>query len=164
MELLAPTPPAEEPSGPTVGEFPAGAPDAEARGGGPYSIGPDSHERSGAEGDAPVSAPARAPRLTAKGLPKRTPRISTPVEAPRTRTGGVDAEALRRRLGGFHQGARKGARAAEEELAERTGQTTRPGRGTAPAPVTTDHGKDHGPTQDTAAVDTSGGTVEEASS
>jgi hypothetical protein len=74
----------------------------------------------------------------------------------------VDAEALRRRLGGFHQGARKGARAAEEEIAERTGQTARPGQGTAPAPApgTTDHGS----AQDTAAVDTSGGTVEEASS
>jgi signal transduction histidine kinase len=186
MELLAPTPPAEPaqdaqdprdhsappPSGPTVGEFPADAPGAdapgaeargaEARGGGPYAIGPDSHERSDAEGDAPapVPAPARAPRLTAKGLPKRTPRISTPVEAPRARSGGVDAEALRRRLGGFHQGARKGARAAEEEIAERTGQTARPGQGTAPAPGTTDHGS----AQDTAAVDTSGGTVEEASS
>ncbi|MFE0488526.1 sensor histidine kinase [Streptomyces griseoaurantiacus] len=185
MELLAPAPAAPETA-------PAGE---------RYSIGPDSHERSVDETDTetgtgtgtgtPAPAPGRAPRLTAKGLPKRTPRISAPVEAPRARAGGVDAEALRRRLGGFHQGARKGARAAEAELADRPGGTDRPegtgrpGRtdlpegtdrprgtdrteGAVPA-ARTGHGappatEEHGPLQDPAAVDTSGGTVEEATS
>ncbi|MCF0085386.1 hypothetical protein B0E37_00425 [Streptomyces sp. MH192] len=177
MELLAPAPAAPETA-------PAGE---------RYSIGPDSHERSvdetetetGTGTGTPAPAPGRAPRLTAKGLPKRTPRISAPVEAPRARTGGVDAEALRRRLGGFHQGARKGARAAEAELADRPGETDRPegtgrpGRtdrprgtdrteGAVPA-ARTGHGaapatEEHGPLQDPAAVDTSGGTVEEATS
>jgi signal transduction histidine kinase len=162
-QAQAPTVPG--PSGPAAGESPAGAP-----AGDPYSIGPDSHERSVDEGESPAPAPGRTPRLTDKGLPKRTPRISAPAEAPRPRTGGVDAEALRRRLGGFHQGARKGARAAEAELAERSGEedrpegtgrpegTRRPARGTAPAT------EDHGTPQDTAAVDTSGDTVEEATS
>ena len=191
MELLAPPVPAEPaghespaaqapastvpgPSGPAAGASPAGAP-----AGDPYSVGPDSHERSVDEGAAPAPATGRAPRLTAKGLPKRTPRISAPVEAPLSRPGGVDAEALRRRLGGFHQGARKGARAAEAELAERSGEgdrsegthrsegtdrsekagpAARTDQGTAPAT------EDHGTPQDTAAVDTSGGTVEEATS
>ncbi|MDQ0811234.1 signal transduction histidine kinase [Streptomyces sp. B3I7] len=194
MELLAPSVPAEPaghespapasavpgPSGPAAGASPADAPTGD-----PYSIGPDSHERSVDEGAAPASAPGRAPRLTAKGLPKRTPRISAPVEAPPSRSGGVDAEALRRRLGGFHQGARKGARAAEAELAERSGEedrpegtdrpeeTDRPGgthrSGKAGPAARTDQGtapatEDHGTPQDTAAVDTSGGTVEEATS
>lgn len=117
MELLAPAPAAPETA-------PAGE---------RYSIGPDSHERSVDETDTdtdtetgtPAPAPGRAPRLTAKGLPKRTPRISAPVEAPRARTGGVDAEALRRRLGGFHQGRGRGP--------GRGGGTHRPARRNGPA-------------------------------
>ncbi|WP_240661156.1 MULTISPECIES: nitrate- and nitrite sensing domain-containing protein [unclassified Streptomyces] len=77
--------------------------------------------------------------VTAKGLPKRTPKTTAPAPLPRPRTGGVDAEALRRRLGGFHRGADAGRRDAEAELAERTG--------------TEAHNEE-----------TTGGTVEEASS
>jgi hypothetical protein len=60
----------------------------------------------------------------------------------------VDAEALRRRLGGFHQGARKGARAAEAEIAERTGENKAPAQDVDAVE----------------AVELSGGTAEEASS
>ncbi|WP_078913939.1 nitrate- and nitrite sensing domain-containing protein [Streptomyces sp. NRRL S-37] len=84
--------------------------------------------------------------VTDKGLPKRTPRITAPVAAPRPRTGSVDAEALRRRLGGFRQGADAGRRDVEAELAERTGGHQAP---SGPA-VTSE--------------ETTGGTVEEASS
>ncbi|MFF9484187.1 nitrate- and nitrite sensing domain-containing protein [Streptomyces sp. NPDC014676] len=84
--------------------------------------------------------------VTAKGLPKRTPRITAPVAAPRPRTGSVDAEALRRRLGGFRQGADAGRRDVEAELAERTGGHQAP---SGPAGTS---------------EETTGGTVEEASS
>ncbi|MGW5608620.1 nitrate- and nitrite sensing domain-containing protein [Streptomyces sp. NPDC003753] len=152
----------------------------------PYAIGPESHERAVDEGEprpaaqaprttatespapeapqepaAPMEPEApqepEAPRLTAKGLPKRTPKISTPAPAPRPRAGGVDAEALRRRLGGFHRGAKEGFRHVEAEIAERTGETKAPGhRSTAPP----QHAAP-GTAQD---VESSGGTVEEASS
>ncbi|MFD7700308.1 nitrate- and nitrite sensing domain-containing protein [Streptomyces caelestis] len=84
--------------------------------------------------------------VTAKGLPKRTPRITAPTAAPRPRTGSVDAEALRRRLGGFRRGADAGRRDVEAELAERTG----------------DHRAPSGPAA--TSEETTGGTVEEASS
>ncbi|MGW2928715.1 hypothetical protein ACWC8S_27970, partial [Streptomyces fungicidicus] len=58
----------------------------------------------------------------------------------------VDADALRRRLGGFRRGADAGRRDVEAELAERTG----------------DHRTPSGP--DAATEETTGGTVEEASS
>ncbi|MGY1497602.1 sensor histidine kinase [Streptomyces sp. QTS52] len=83
--------------------------------------------------------------ITDKGLPKRTPRITAPAAPPRPRMGSVDAEALRRRLGGFHRGARDGHRDVEAELAEQTGRTARTAE---PA----------------RAEETTGGTVEEASS
>ena len=84
--------------------------------------------------------------VTAKGLPKRTPKITAPAAAPRQRAGAVDADALRRRLGGFRRGADAGRRDVEAELAERTG----------------DHRTPSGP--DAATEETTGGTVEEASS
>ncbi|MGW3249290.1 nitrate- and nitrite sensing domain-containing protein [Streptomyces fungicidicus] len=84
--------------------------------------------------------------VTAKGLPKRTPKITAPAAAPRRRAGAVDADALRRRLGGFRRGADAGRRDVEAELAERTG----------------DHRTPSGP--DAATEETTGGTVEEASS
>ncbi|MHB9853614.1 nitrate- and nitrite sensing domain-containing protein [Streptomyces krungchingensis] len=102
----------------------------------PYAIGPDTHER----------VPDETPRITDKGLPKRTPKISAPAPAPRPRTGGVDAEALRRRLGGFHRGAVEGRRDVEAEIAERTTETDAP------------------QTLNARDAETSGGTVEEASS
>lgn len=84
--------------------------------------------------------------VTDKGLPKRTPRITAPATAPRPRAGSVDAEALRRRLGGFRQGADAGRRDVEAELAEQA--------------------DDHQAPSDPAATseETTGGTVEEASS
>ncbi|MFF5154779.1 nitrate- and nitrite sensing domain-containing protein [Streptomyces sp. NPDC000348] len=91
----------------------------------------------GDEGDEPV---------TAKGLPKRTPRITAPAAAPRPHAGAVDAEALRRRLGGFRRGADAGRRDVEAELAERTGGHRAPSGQAATSEETT------------------GGTVEEASS
>ncbi|MFI2424112.1 nitrate- and nitrite sensing domain-containing protein [Streptomyces sp. NPDC018955] len=84
--------------------------------------------------------------VTAKGLPKRTPRVTAPTAAPRPRTGALDAEALRRRLGGFRQGADAGRRDVEAELAERTGGHRAPSDPAATSEETT------------------GGTVEEASS
>ncbi|MGW0710580.1 sensor histidine kinase [Streptomyces sp. NPDC002643] len=120
----------------------------------PYAIGPDTHERAADEGDAALPTQAsgveEAPRLTGKGLPKRTPRITAPAPtAPRQRAGGVkNADELRRRLGGFHQGAAKGRRDVEAEIAEQSGEMRAPG--VAP--------------QAPEAVDTTGGTSEEASS
>jgi hypothetical protein len=114
----------------------------------PYTIGPDTHERAADEGDAARTS-AKAPRLTDKGLPKRTPRITAPVPTtPKPRAGGVNADELRRRLGGFHQGAREGRRDVEAEIAEQSGETR------APEPQE----------YRTEAVDTTGGTSEEASS
>ncbi|BBC33024.1 hypothetical protein SGFS_043180 [Streptomyces graminofaciens] len=121
-------------------------PDGES---GTYTIGPDGHERAADEGDAAHPAAEQTPRLTDKGLPKRTPRITAPVPAPKPRGGGVDAEELRRRLGGFHQGAREGRRDVEAEIAEKTGENRAP---EAAQQYRTD------------AVDTTGGTSEEASS
>ncbi|MCF1507882.1 sensor histidine kinase [Streptomyces glomeratus] len=154
MELLLPSPRAEQPA-------PASAPDAGGRSApDPYTIGPDTHERTLDEGEpavAQASEEPEAPRLTAKGLPKRTPKISAPAPAPRQRAGGVDAEALRRRLGGFHRGATAGYRHAEAEIADRTGENRTPAqRPTAPPQNATP-----ATAQD---VEPSGGTVEEASS
>ncbi|MFI7403215.1 nitrate- and nitrite sensing domain-containing protein [Streptomyces sp. NPDC049541] len=84
--------------------------------------------------------------LTDKGLPKRTPKITTPAAPPAQRPRTVDADALRRRLGGFRTGAQAGYRAVEAEIAEQTAQNQMPG--TAPA----------------VSEETTGGTVEEASS
>ncbi|MGX5187545.1 sensor histidine kinase [Streptomyces avermitilis] len=164
MELLAPVPAAEEPA--PAAEEPAPAAELPAQTAtDPFAIGPDAHERTVDEGEAPSAAEEPGtPRLTAKGLPKRTPKISAPAPVPRQRPGGVDAEALRRRLGGFHQGARSGQRVIEAEIAEKTAETKAPtdrpvDRSTdRPAP---EHTAPHGTAQD---VEASGGTVEEASS
>ncbi|MCW7946594.1 histidine kinase [Streptomyces hygroscopicus] len=188
MELLLPFPRAAEQAPASAADIPAQA-SAD-----PYAIGPDAHERTADEGEpepasstpqAPVPEPPappvpqapqpqapqpqapqpqpqasqepEAPRVTAKGLPKRTPKISAPAPAARPRTGGVDAEALRRRLGGFHRGAKEGYRHVEAEIADHAGESRTPGhRSTAPPQNATP-----GTAQD---VDTSGGTVEEASS
>ncbi|GGZ76262.1 nitrate- and nitrite sensing domain-containing protein [Streptomyces echinoruber] len=173
MELLLPQPPAEpaESAAPAAGPgtepeaATAGAPAPESRSGhaaapagrtasgtgtsSPYSIGPDSHERAPDEGGdtgETEETEETEEQVTAKGLPKRTPKIAAPAAAPRPRTGSVDAEALRRRLGGFRRGAEAGYRRVEAEIAERTGQNARPATGPAHAEETT------------------GGTVEEASS
>ncbi|MFI1732977.1 nitrate- and nitrite sensing domain-containing protein [Streptomyces acidicola] len=151
MELFAPVPPTDPDPDPDLGPDPAPTTD-------PYAIGPDAHERAADEGGAAhpeedphasATAQSEAPRLTDKGLPKRTPRITAPTAAPKPRAGGVNAEELRRRLGGFHQGAKEGHRDVAAEIAEKTGETK------APA------GRRH---DEHDAVDTSGGTSEEASS
>lgn len=85
-------------------------------------------------------------QLTDKGLPKRTPKITTPAAPQEHRPRTVDAEALRRRLGGFRTGAQAGYRAVEAEIAEQTAQNQVPATGPAVSEETT------------------GGTVEEASS
>ncbi|WP_280891687.1 nitrate- and nitrite sensing domain-containing protein [Streptomyces sp. LBL] len=110
---------------------------------GPYTIGPDSHERV-------LDQPEE--RVTDKGLPKRTPKISAPATASRSRGGSVDAEALRRRLGGFRRGAEAGYRDVEAEISEQPGQ---PGQHQAPA-------RDAAGTAQ--AEETTGATAEEASS
>nr|WP_053670641.1 nitrate- and nitrite sensing domain-containing protein [Streptomyces sp. NRRL B-1140] len=88
-------------------------------------------------------------RVTDKGLPKRTPKITAQTTAPRQRSGSVDAEALRRRLGGFRQGAQAGYRDVEAEIAERTASHQRPDTGAA---------------RPAGSEESTGGTVEEASS
>ncbi|MFD5908865.1 nitrate- and nitrite sensing domain-containing protein [Streptomyces massasporeus] len=88
-------------------------------------------------------------RVTDKGLPKRTPKITAPSTAPRQRSGAVDADALRRRLGGFRQGAQAGYREVEAEIAERTASHQRPATGAA---------------RPAGSEESTGGTVEEASS
>ncbi|MFF4798666.1 nitrate- and nitrite sensing domain-containing protein [Streptomyces sp. NPDC001351] len=101
-----------------------------------------------AEGEAEAEH-TRAPdeeQLTDKGLPKRTPKITAPTESAPQRPRTVDAEALRRRLGGFRTGAQAGYQAVEAEIAEQTAQHQMPGA--APA----------------VSEETTGGTVEEASS
>ncbi|MDT0394391.1 sensor histidine kinase [Streptomyces edwardsiae] len=98
----------------------------------------DAEHTRAPDGDAEDDDP-----VTAKGLPKRTPRITAPTPVPRPRTGAVDAEALRRRLGGFRRGADAGRRDVEAELAEPTGDHETPAA---------------------ASEETTGGTVEEASS
>lgn len=175
MELLAPVPAADavvvpagaEPWGdPPAGEAEPELPQAEsAPTADPYAIGPDTHER--ATDDGGTDHPPAMPRRTVKGLPKRTPHITPePAAPPRPRAGGVDAEALRRRLGGFHRGAQQGYRHAEAESAERTGETRAVGAPHPPAPPSAaapEPGVTRGPVGD-ADVETSGGTVEEASS
>ncbi|MFF3816445.1 nitrate- and nitrite sensing domain-containing protein [Streptomyces bluensis] len=155
MELFAPVPPADPDPDPDPSPHPGPAPAPTAD---PYAIGPDAHERAADEGgaahpeeDSPTTGTpqSEAPRLTDKGLPKRTPRITAPTASPRPRVAGVNAEELRRRLGGFHQGAKEGRRDVAAEIAEKTGETR------APA------GRRH---DEHDAVDTSGGTSEEASS
>ncbi|MEV7288783.1 nitrate- and nitrite sensing domain-containing protein [Streptomyces sp. NPDC093252] len=111
----------------------------------PYAIGPDTHER--APDERPHAEPEEA--VTEKGLPKRTPRISAPQAAPRPRVSSVDAEALRRRLGGFRRGAEAGLRDVRAEIAEETARTR------AAHAVPTAHAE---------AEESTGGTVEEASS
>ncbi|MBB6419530.1 nitrate- and nitrite sensing domain-containing protein [Streptomyces sp. AK010] len=88
-------------------------------------------------------------RVTDKGLPKRTPKITAPTAAPRQRSGSVDADALRRRLGGFRQGAQAGYRDVEAEIADGTASHQRPATGTA---------------RPAGSEESTGGTVEEASS
>nr|WP_325176335.1 nitrate- and nitrite sensing domain-containing protein [Streptomyces liliifuscus] len=171
MVLMAPVPPAEDPSepaGPEAREPQVREPEATTppvtlpaqTSTDPYAIGPDAHERVP---DAPHQqqpqptyepqtphAPqeSHAPQepdepVTDKGLPKRTPRISAPAPVARPRNASVDAEALRRRLGGFHRGANHGRREVEAEIAEQTSGLQQPAA--------------H-------AVETKGDTVEEASS
>nr|WP_105976010.1 sensor histidine kinase [Streptomyces geranii] len=140
MELLVPELPAEDTPEPAVPT----APDTRIAAQDPYAIGPDAHDRVE---DEP---------LTDKGLPKRTPKITTPAAPPRPRIGSVDADALRRRLGGFHRGARDGRRDVEAEIAEqeRTVATEPTERPAQPARTA----------QPVHAEETTGGTVEEASS
>nr|BFD82720.1 nitrate- and nitrite sensing domain-containing protein [Streptomyces sp. Xyl84] len=138
-ETPAPAPASESAPWPGAAPAPARTPDAAPA---PGAAGDEEPDSDGAEH-------ARAPEetLTAKGLPKRTPRITTPAQAPRQRTGSVDAEALRRRLGGFRRGAQAGYRDVEAEIADQTAQNRRP------TPATR-----------TQAEQSTGGTVEEASS
>ncbi|MFE2277374.1 nitrate- and nitrite sensing domain-containing protein [Streptomyces sp. NPDC059454] len=137
-------------SRPTAATAPGGGPAAEA--GNPAGLPrrPDAASEGGtgaehtrvADGDEDGAGEP----VTAKGLPKRTPRITAPTAAPRPRAGAVDAEALRRRLGGFRRGADAGRRDVEAELAERAGGHQAPS-----GPAATSE-------------ETTGGTVEEASS
>ncbi|MEH0418565.1 nitrate- and nitrite sensing domain-containing protein [Streptomyces sp. B21-083] len=137
MELLLPVPPAEDTTEPTVPTAPdTDAPSAPVTG----TAAPDPYAIGPDTHERVEEEP-----VTDKGLPKRTPKITAPAEPPRQRTASVDAEALRRRLGGFQRGARDGHRDVEAEIAERTGQTARTAE---PA----------------RAEETTGGTVEEASS
>lgn len=137
---------------PAAGGTPEGGPATGAGDTAPLSRRPvaegdgDTEHARVADGDGNGDGDGDGEPVTAKGLPKRTPRITTPVAAPRPRTGSVDAEALRRRLGGFRRGADAGRRDVEAELAERTGGHQAP---SDPA-VTSE--------------ETTGGTVEEASS
>ncbi|MFF0966419.1 nitrate- and nitrite sensing domain-containing protein [Streptomyces sp. NPDC003703] len=129
------------PAAPPETSAPAGAPPASPAAPVPGpAVSPEGaaeHSRAGEDGES----------LTDKGLPKRTPRITTPAHAPRRSAGSVDAEALRRRLGGFRRGAQAGYRDVEAEIAEQTAQHHRP------APATRAQ-----------AGESTGGTVEEASS
>ncbi|MFI1417226.1 nitrate- and nitrite sensing domain-containing protein [Streptomyces sp. NPDC020731] len=160
---------------PAVDTVPGARPGTDAGSGGYAGADAGSEDRpavdtvSGADPAADAGGPARRPGagaeggigaeharvadgdggeepVTAKGLPKRTPRITAPAAAPRPRTGSVDAEVLRRRLGGFRRGADAGRRDVEAELAERTGGHQAPSDPAATSEETT------------------GGTVEEASS
>jgi signal transduction histidine kinase len=92
--------------------------------------------------------------LTAKGLPKRTPKITASPQAPRRPSGSVDAEALRRRLGGFRLGAEAGRRDVAAEIAGQRAETRPPTARSAEETVK----------ETMAAGETTGGTVEEASS
>ncbi|GAA3858220.1 nitrate- and nitrite sensing domain-containing protein [Streptomyces lacrimifluminis] len=145
MELLVPEPPAEDTAESAVPTAPDSDRDAET----------DSDAVSASDTTATAPDPyaigpdtherVEEEPITDKGLPKRTPRITTPAAPPGPRMGSVDAEALRRKLGGFHRGARDGHRDVEAEIAERTAGTARTAE---PA----------------RAEETTGGTVEEASS
>nr|WP_307626533.1 nitrate- and nitrite sensing domain-containing protein [Streptomyces turgidiscabies] len=146
MELLLPVPPAEDAPESTVPTAPD--PRIDTTVSDPYAIGPDAHERAE---DEPV---------TDKGLPKRTPKITAPVAPPTSRIGAVDAEALRRRLGGFQRGARDGRRDVEAEIAEWTGRPV-PAPQAQQAPQTEHPARTAQPAR---AEETTGGTVEEASS
>jgi signal transduction histidine kinase len=143
------TQPTPEPSSPQPavadGEFaPQGppAPDDEGSTGG---AGGNNYAEGEAEAEH-TRTPDEEEPVTAKGLPKRTPKITAPTQSapPRQRT--VDAEALRRRLGGFRTGAQAGYRAVEAEIAEQTAQNQVPA------------------TEPAVSEETTGGTVEEASS
>ncbi|WP_308049228.1 nitrate- and nitrite sensing domain-containing protein [Streptomyces sp. TRM72054] len=144
-------PQGEQARGRSAGQGPAPAPESAAAhvqssaptAADPYAIGPDTHERAPDEGDEPEP-------VTDKGLPKRTPRINAPASVPRPRTGSVDADALRRRLGGFLQGAEAGRRDVEAEIAERTGRTATPSTPTPDA--TTRDASPHGATDRDAAL------------
>ncbi|NEB05632.1 nitrate- and nitrite sensing domain-containing protein [Streptomyces sp. SID13726] len=139
MELLAPVPVEEEPEArePAATES-AAETEAEVT----------AETETAAEADAQHSRADDGEPLTDKGLPKRTPRITAPAPAaPRQRNASVDAEALRRRLGGFRKGAEAGHRDVAEEIKEQTGETR--------LPATEER---------TASAETTGGTVEEASS
>ncbi|WP_281908521.1 nitrate- and nitrite sensing domain-containing protein [Streptomyces olivaceus] len=121
----------------------------------PYAIGPDAHDRTpdegagqgGDVGDAGDTETTDGTEpVTDKGLPKRTPRLTAPEPAERPRTAGsVDADALRRRLGGFRRGAEAGRRDVEAEIADGAGR-----KGTPATAADTE--------------ESTGGTVEEASS
>ncbi|MFF7554190.1 nitrate- and nitrite sensing domain-containing protein [Streptomyces olivaceus] len=121
----------------------------------PYAIGPDAHDRApdegaGQGGDAGDAGDTETTEgtepVTDKGLPKRTPRLTAPEPAERPRTAGsVDADALRRRLGGFRRGAEAGRRDVEAEIADGAGR-----KGTPATAADTE--------------ESTGGTVEEASS
>jgi signal transduction histidine kinase len=152
MVLMAPVPPAEDPSEPAEAE--AREPEAATppitlpaqTSTDPYAIGPDAHERVPDAPNQPQQQPTYEPQtapapqesqeshapqepdepVTDKGLPKRTPKISAPAPAARPRNASVDAEALRRRLGGFHQGANHGRRDVEAEIAEQTSGLQQP--------------------------------------
>ncbi|MEU7722725.1 nitrate- and nitrite sensing domain-containing protein [Streptomyces tibetensis] len=165
MELLIPAQAEEpEPTGhaPAVDSAETGphegpAPDTAFRTGetGPYGQpAPEGGAHPGAEDRGESPEHERAPdeeedRVTDKGLPKRTPKITAQTTAPRQRSGSVDADALRRRLGGFRQGAQAGYREVEAEIAERTASHQRPATGTA---------------RPAGSEESTGGTVEEASS
>jgi hypothetical protein len=171
MELLLPgptpedsagAPPAPRPATEPSGQPPAPGPAAPAAD--PYAIGPDAHGRV----PDPRGPAADEPReqITGKGLPKRTPKISAPAEAPRPRTGSVDAAALRRRLGGFRSGAIAGRREAEAEIADSTAPDTAPDPAGAPdtVPADTTAGARVPHARTPQADESTGGTVEEASS
>ncbi|MDX3456728.1 nitrate- and nitrite sensing domain-containing protein [Streptomyces sp. ME02-8801-2C] len=149
MELLLPFPPAEDTTEPVAPTTPGTTASDD-----PYAIGPDAHERADEE---PV---------TDKGLPKRTPKITAPAAPPRARVGSVDAEALRRRLGGFQRGARDGRRDVEAELAEQTGQPTPTPQAShvSQASQSSQTEQPARTAQPARAEETTGGTVEEASS
>lgn len=148
MELWIPT----QPGGPDA----AGA-DAASSGDGPHGVAGDGDptRTDGLDaGEGESREHERAPdeeedRVTDKGLPKRTPKITAPSTTPRQRSGSVDADALRRRLGGFRQGAQAGYREVEAEIAERTASHQRPATGAA---------------RPAGSEESTGGTVEEASS
>ncbi|MGV9986372.1 nitrate- and nitrite sensing domain-containing protein [Streptomyces olivaceus] len=162
MALLLPpaadeesTPEPEQERGSEPEPKPAEARIPAPRSAGPYAIGPDAHDRTpdegadhgGDVGDAGGTETTDGTEpVTDKGLPKRTPRLTAPEPGQRPRTAGsVDADALRRRLGGFRRGAEAGRRDVEAEIADGAGR-----EGTPATAADTE--------------ESTGGTVEEASS